>query len=184
MANPFEKRATEYLRDDEAFLAVVTPEPVATFLQKKAEEERLYDRLAIIIGTPGSGKTTLARLFQFTTLMTLLRNRSMTNYKPLIDTLAACGAIHDEHPTLVGARLPLEAEYREFRELPYGEELRTGLMISLLQARTVLTWLRNIKASGVSLDHVRIVPRGDADAALSAIGGTMGAGVGRPRARG
>ena len=25
MVNPFEKRATEYLRDDEAFLAVVTP---------------------------------------------------------------------------------------------------------------------------------------------------------------
>ena len=82
MANPFEKRATEYLRDDSAFLAVVTPEPLTTFLQKPAREERLYDRLAMIIGTPGSGKTTLARLFQFTTLRTLLRNRSMTNYKP------------------------------------------------------------------------------------------------------
>ena len=68
MANPFEKRATEYLRDDEAFLAVVTPEPLATFLQKPAKEGRLYDRLAMIIGTPGSGKTTLARLFQFSTL--------------------------------------------------------------------------------------------------------------------
>ena len=61
MANPFEKRATEYLRDDEAFLAVVTPEPLATFFKKPAKEERLYDRLTMIIGTPGSGKTTLAR---------------------------------------------------------------------------------------------------------------------------
>ena len=60
MTNPFEKRATEYLRDDEAFLAVVTPEPLATFFQKDAEEERLYDRLSVIIGAPGSGKTTLA----------------------------------------------------------------------------------------------------------------------------
>ena len=174
MANPFEKRATEYLRDDSAFLAVVTPEPLATFLQKPAREERLYDRLAMIIGTPGSGKTTLARLFQFTTLRILLRNRSMTNYKPLIDTLTACGAISDEHPTLVGGRLPLEAEYREFWELPYPEELKTGLMIALLQARTVLTWLRNIQASGVLLDQVEIVPRADANAALTAIGGTMG----------
>ena len=47
MANPFEKRATEYLRDDEAFLAVVTPEPLVTFLQTYAREERLYDRLAM-----------------------------------------------------------------------------------------------------------------------------------------
>ena len=139
MANPFEKRASEYLRDDEAFLARITPEPLTTFLERPAKEERLYDRLTMIIGTPGSGKTTLARLFQFTTLMTLLRNRSMTNHKPLIDTLTACGAIDDGQPAFIGGRLPLEAEYREFWEFPYPEELKSGLMIALLQARTVLT---------------------------------------------
>jgi hypothetical protein len=174
MANPFEKRATEYLRDDEAFLAVVTPEPLATFFQKPATEGRLYDRLTMIIGTPGSGKTTLARLFQFTTLRTLLRNRGMTSYKPLIDTLTACGAIENERPTLVGGRLPLETEYRDFWEFPYPDDLKTGLMIALLQARTVLAWLRNIQSSGLPLDRVEIVPRADADAALTAIGGTAG----------
>ncbi len=174
MANPFEKRATEYLRDDEAFLAVVTPEPLATFFQKPATEGRLYDRLTMIIGTPGSGKTTLARLFQFSTLQTLLRNRALNTYKPLIDTLTACGAIVDERPTLIGGRLPLEAEYREFWEFPYPEELKTALMIALLQARTVLTWLRNIQAAGIELGDVVIVPRADADAALSAIGGPKG----------
>lgn len=174
MANPFEKRATEYLRDDEAFLAVVTPEPLATFFQKPAKEGRLYDRLAMIIGTPGSGKTTLARLFQFSTLRTLLRNRDMNTYKPLIDTLSACGAIADQRPTLIGGRLPLEAEYREFWEFPYPDELKTGLMIALLQARTVLAWLRNVQTAGVTLDQVKIIPRADAAAALTAIGGTSG----------
>ena len=174
MANPFEKRASEYLRDDEAFLARITPEPLTTFLESPAKEERLYDRLTMIIGTPGSGKTTLARLFQFTTLMTLLRNRSMTNHKPLIDTLTACGAIDDGQPALIGGRLPLEAEYREFWEFPYPEELKSGLMIALLQARTMLTWLRNIRASGVLLDQVEIASRADANAALTAIGGTRG----------
>ena len=174
MANPFEKRATEYLRDDEAFLAVVTPEPLATFFKKPAEEGSLYDRLTMIIGTPGSGKTTLARLFQFTTLRTLLRNRRMTNYKPLIDMLTICGAIDKGHPTLVGGRLPLEAEYREFWEFPYPEALKTGMMIALLQARTILAWLRSIQASGVPLDQVEIVPRIEVDAALTAIGGKAG----------
>lgn len=174
MANPFEKRATEYLRDDEAFLAVVTPEPLATFFQRPAKEGRLYDRLAMIIGTPGSGKTTLARLFQFSTLQTLLRNRALNTHKPLIDTLTACGAIEDERPTLIGGRLPLEAEYREFWEFPYPEDLKTGLLIALLQARTVLAWLRNVQAAGVPLEQVEILPRSDADAALTAIGGTSG----------
>lgn len=59
MVNPFEKRATEYLRDDEAFLAVVTPEPLATFFQKHAEEGKLYDRLTTIIGTPGAERRRL-----------------------------------------------------------------------------------------------------------------------------
>ena len=43
MANPFEKRATEYFRDDEAFLAIVTPEPLVTFLQQPAHDGSLYD---------------------------------------------------------------------------------------------------------------------------------------------
>ncbi len=171
MANPFEKRATEYFRDDEAFLAIVTPEPLVTFLQQPAHDGSLYDRLAIIVGTPGSGKTTLARLFQFRTLMTLLRNRNMANHKPLLDTLTRCGAIENERPARIGGRIPLEAEYRDFWELPYPEKFKTDLMITLLQARTVLAWLRNIEAADVPLDHVDIAPRVGADAALTAIGG-------------
>lgn len=174
MGNPFEKRATEHLRDDEAFLAVVTPEPLATFFQKPAKEGKLYDRLTVIIGTPGSGKTTLARLFQFSTLQTLLRNTNINTYKPLIDTLTACGAVVDGVPTVIAGRLPLEAEYREFWEFPYPEDLKSSLMTALLQARTMLAWLRNIQASGVDLDAVEIIPRSDAEAALTAIGGSNG----------
>ena len=177
MANPFEKRATEYLRDDEAFLAVVTPEPLVTFLQKPATEERLYDRLALIVGTPGSGKTTLARLFEFGTLRTLLRSPHFGSSKPLVDILAACGAIREGVPALVGGRLPLQAEYREFWELPYPEELRARLMMQLLQARAVLTWLRHIRDSGVPLGEVQIVPRADAEAATDSVGGIEAAGV-------
>lgn len=177
MANPFEKRAAEYLQDDEAFLRVVTPEPLATFFQKPAKEDKLYNRLTVVVGTPGSGKTTLARLFQFSTLRALLRNTTSNAHKSLIDTLASCSAISHGQPTLVGGRVPLESEYREFWEFPYTEDVKTRLMIMLLQARTVLVWLRSIQAAGILLNAVEIIPRADADAALTAIGGTDGLGL-------
>jgi hypothetical protein len=172
MANPFEKRATEYLRDDEAFLAVVTPEPLVTFFSKPAKEGRLYDRLTTIVGTPGSGKTTLARLFQYPTLRTLLQNQDASAYKPLVDALVECQAVRESQPAVAACRLPLEAEYREFWEFPYPDDLKSGLMIALLQARAVLAWLRSLQAGGHALESITVVPRSEAEAAKVAIGGT------------
>lgn len=177
MANPFEKRATEYLRDDEAFLSVVSPEPLSTFFRQPAREDRLMDRLVMIIGTPGSGKTTMTRLFQYSTIRTLLRNESLDTYRPLIATLAECGAIREGIPTVLGARIPLESEYREFWEFPYPNELKLGLMTALIQARAVLAWIHNLQSTGVALDDVRIIPRENAGAATASIGGTDTASV-------
>ncbi len=172
MANPFEKRATEYLRDDEAFLSVVSPEPLTTFFQHPAREDRLLDRLVMIIGTPGSGKTTMTRLFQYSTIRTLLRNESLDTYRPLIASLAQCGALEDGAPTVLGARIPLESEYREFWEFPYPNELKLGLMTALIQARSVLAWIHHLQSTGVALEDIRIIPRDNVSAATASIGGT------------
>ena len=131
-----------------------------------------HDRLTTIVGTPGSGKTTLARLFQYPTVKTLLRNQDASGYKPLVDALSECQAIRDSHPVIAACRLPLEAEYREFWEFPYPDDLKAGLMIALLQARAVLGWLRSLQAGGHTLDSITVVPRSEAEAAKVAIGGT------------
>lgn len=174
MANPFEKRASEYRRDAEAFLPLVTPDPLMTFFKKHADDGKLYHQLSVIIGAPGSGKTTIARLFQYSILKTLLRHESQINFKPLVDTLTECGAIKNREPILLGARVPLESEYREFWEFPYPDDLKCKLMFALIQSRTVLSWISNLTTTGVELDQISIVPRGDAVAALAAIGGTGG----------
>lgn len=182
MDNPFERRATEFLRDEEAFLAIVSPEPVTFFLQRPGKAGRLYDRLVLIRGTPGSGKTTLARLFEFPTLTALLRNSSVSVYQPLVGALGECGAITNERPAVLGCRLPLETDYREFWEFPYSEGLKIGLMTALLQARAVLFWLRHLSAAGIELASVQIAPRGGTESIVQFIGGTDGESLAR-RAR-
>src|SRR3989442_45371 len=145
--NPFTKRATELYRDDVSFLQVVTPEPLNVYFAPAAADDALFDRLVTVIGTPGSGKTTMARLFQFPVLWALLKQRDSDTYRPLLDALTQCRAIADDRPLISGFRLPLEAEYRDFWELPYSEDVKFNLMCGLLQARAMLGWLRNIEAS-------------------------------------
>jgi hypothetical protein len=172
MDNPFLKRATEFFREEEAFLAVLSPEPIQFFLAREGRPSVLYDKLVLIRGTPGSGKTTLARVFEYPTLAALLRNSSTLSYQALYDTVTQCGALKDERALVVGCRLALETDYRDFWEFPYPENVKLALTIALIQARTVLTWMRHLQAAGVALENVEIRPRADAEAATEAIGGT------------
>jgi hypothetical protein len=155
MFNPFERRATEFFRDDEAFLAVITPEPIRAFLGSAGKQGTLYDRLVIINGTPGSGKTTIARVYEFSALMSVLRNTEA--HKVLSLTLKDTGALSSDVPTILACRIPLESsDYREIWELPYPEEVKHGLLISLLQARTVLGWHRQINRAMIDSSTVAI----------------------------
>jgi Mg-chelatase subunit ChlI len=104
MDNPFLKRATEHLREPAVFLGIVSPEPVRTFLGEYGKNGTLYDRLVLLRGTPGSGKTTLARLFDYASLTTLLANQDLASYRSLRAALSDCGAVTNDRPgSLVSA---------------------------------------------------------------------------------
>src|SRR6266436_1524527 len=117
MFNPFKKRASEYLRDDEAFLVTVSPAPLLTYLTPKAASDSLYDRLVLLIGTPGSGKTTIAKLFRFPTLQTLLRLTNSADYRALADGMTEARAVDRGKATVVGCRLLLEGLHRGLWQL-------------------------------------------------------------------
>jgi hypothetical protein len=182
MENPFYKRATEYLRDNDEFLSVVTPEPVLRFLKDPAQSGRLYDRLVRLWGTPGSGKTTIGRLFEFSALYALARASGLPTYKDLAAALVECSALEDQAPTLIGCRLPLETSFRDFWELPYAETTRFRLLTVFLQAKAALAWLRQLGEAGVTAADVRAVPRAGCESRLASLGGEDGASI-QARAR-
>lgn len=75
MANPFLRRATEYIRDDASFLAIVSPSPLTTFLARHPRKDDLFDVPVRIVGAPGSGKTMLAMLAEFRLVEAILRDQ-------------------------------------------------------------------------------------------------------------
>ncbi len=171
MANPFEKRATEYLRDDEAaFLSLVSPEPLTVYLGDAAKRGQLFEQLIRIVGTPGSGKTTLATLLEARMVEAVLADPEKDGYPEIIQALEDCLFIENGQQKIAAVRLPMEGEYRDFWELPYDDALRTKLVLALIQARAVLGLVRNLERRH-PLSAIRFVPRSDAIAALVEIGG-------------
>lgn len=134
------------------------------------DKDRLYDRLVLISGTPGSGKTTLARLFQYRTVKVLLDQIDIDEYRDVAAALVECGMVENGLPTTLTCRIPLGGEYRDFWEFPYPEDIRTGLLESMLQARTCLAWIQNLKAAGHATEDIKIIGRSDAEAASAAVG--------------
>ena len=171
MANPFEKRATEYLRDDEAgFLSLISPEPLRSYFQAEAGRGQLYNILVRVIGTPGSGKTTMATLLEAQMVETVLAEREKEDHGEIVKALEACGVVEKGLQRIAGVRLPMEGEYRDFWELPYDENLKTKLILALIQSRAVLGLARNLQRKR-GRTSVEFVPRSDATAALEEIGG-------------
>ena len=164
--NPFERRATEYLRDEEAFLSVIAPEPLKAYIAPASE--RIYDRLVILRGTPGSGKSTLARLFEFSALIALIRNSK--THAPLVNVLTSCGVLKDGRPAVLACRLILESDYRQIWEFPYSEDLRHLLLATLIQARAVLVWTRQLRRAGVVDSGFKALRAETAGAAFDAAG--------------
>ena len=172
MASPFDKRAIEKVRYDEALLPYVAPAPFEMHLRPHAESDALFDRLVIISGTPGSGKTTLAHLFQLPTLRTLQKlAEGSPQLGDLRDALNNCKAYEGKFPRIAGCRLSMEDAYRECWECPYEATIRHRLLRALINARAMLSWLQGFTEAKIPLEEVRLVGRRGTPGELDSIGG-------------
>ncbi|HEX5183222.1 MAG TPA: hypothetical protein VFW19_08740 [Allosphingosinicella sp.] len=178
MANPFLRRATEYIRDDTTFLEIVSPAPLTTFLANHPRRADLFDLPVRILGAPGSGKTMLAMLAEFRLVESILRDLTSETNKDLAQALAGAGFLDDGKPRVAAVRIPMESEYRDFWELPYDDVIKTKLALWLVQARTMLALLRGLtNGDHRRLDEIRFIARDASEAQLEQIGGLTAAGI-------
>ena len=178
MANPFLRRATEYIRDDTTFLEIVSPAPLTTFLAKHPRKQDLFELPVRILGAPGSGKTMLAMLAEFRLVETILRDQTNDTNRDLAQALAGAGFLEGGKPKVAAVRIPMESEYRDFWELPYDDAVKTKLALWLVQARTMLALLRGLTSGGLrKLEDITFIARDASEAQLEQIGGLSAEGI-------
>ncbi|MGR3506327.1 MAG: hypothetical protein ACU0B7_10705 [Paracoccaceae bacterium] len=172
MANPFLRRATEYVRDDASFLSIISPAPLTAFLANSPHKGEMFDLPVRIIGEPGSGKTMLAKLAEFRMVDTIARDLSSETHRDLAEALAAAGFLEDGIPRVAGVREPMESDYRDFWELPYDEGVRTKLALKYAQSRVVLNLIRSLTSNRRrTMGEVRFFARDASEAQVELIGG-------------
>ncbi len=178
MANPFLRRATEYVRDDESFLSIVSPAPLTTFLATSRNRDDMFEVPVRIIGAPGSGKTMLATLAEFRMVETILKDETNPTNRTLADALAQAGFLKSGKPNVAAVRVPMESEYRDFWELPYEPNVKTKLAFWLVQARAMLGLIRNLTANRTrKIEAIEFIPRANYEAHLEQIGGLSAIGI-------
>ncbi len=170
--NPFLRRATEYIRDTTAFLAITSPEPIKTFIANHRRVNDLFDFPVRVIGSPGTGKTMIASLVEFRLIEAILQDQSNQGNRTLAAALAAARFSDGDKPLVAAIRLPMESEYREFWELPYDPAVKTKLVLSLIQARAILGLVRTLTANKLrEIEDIQFITRAEAEAQKTQIGG-------------
>ena len=101
-------------------------------------------KLIVIRGSPGSGKSSLMRLFEIDTLLAVHARRTLPGDQDLAEKLEELGVLTGQGPRVVGIYMQCDSSLRDvFHIENLGSS--SGLFNALLDARIVGAYLRGIR---------------------------------------
>lgn len=168
MDNPFKKRRTELITDRRTLLSLVSSVPIEEFFEP--EKKQLLEKLTLVVGTPGCGKTTIAQVVEFESLYNLCQGTASPINRDLVDVLTGHELIKDGLPAILGHRLAMSTNFRDIWELPYSDQTRLALLRAFLQSKAVLGWFSQLDVMGVSLEHVEIMMGANSESVFTTTG--------------
>lgn len=168
MDNPFKKRRTELITDRRTLLSLVSSVPIEEFFDP--EKKQLLEKLTLVVGTPGCGKTTIAQVVEFESLYNLCLETASPINRDLRDVLTRLELIKDGLPAILGHRLAMSTNFRDIWELPYSDQTRLALLRAFLQSKAVLGWFNQLDVMEVSLEHVEIVMVANSESVFTTTG--------------
>jgi hypothetical protein len=176
IANAFKYRAGDApVIDTGLFLHLYVP----TLLNLIKHDDLHAPKLLIVRGSPGSGKSSMLRLFQVDTLLAL-RGKPQSGEQEIVERLRELGAWGDDGPLAVGIYLQCDSSVRDLANIDAdGANIR--LLNTLLDIRILLTFLRSLerlqaaKALEADVDGLAFqpLPPDDAPPPLFAIARTV-----------
>lgn len=141
--NAFKIRAADApIIETSQFLQLYCP----ILLQQLQSDDLFVPKLIVVRGSPGSGKSSLLRLFDTETLLTLHERRALPSDQGLIDRLSELGVLCDSGPKVIGIYMQCDSSLRDVANLPFeSSEIRLKLLNALLDNRIMVSFLRAVR---------------------------------------
>ena len=139
LRNPFRIRASERLETDASFLQLYSPLALESLIEKN-DNGVLWNNVLFIRSSPGGGKTSLLRVFEPSSLLTVYSRRSQ-EYRDLFRYLKDLEAVSDEGVKLLGVSITCNGNYESLEDLTINGGLKKRMFIALLNARIIMAAL-------------------------------------------
>ncbi|MDD5222597.1 MAG: hypothetical protein PHE84_01290 [bacterium] len=154
--NAFKIRAADApIVETSQFLQLYCP----LLLDHLQRDDLFVPKLIIVRGSPGSGKSSLLRLFETDTLLALHARKSLPSDQELVDQLTKLGILSDRGPQVIGIYIQCDSSLRDIANLaPQTSTL--NLFNTLLDIRIMASFLRGVErlraagCLGITKDYV------------------------------